>query len=82
MLKLDRNVVGDQVHSLKKRHHGTVVPLRRFFLLPDHHVLQAGVGGAFSACTTCGRRGASEEKKSVGSWFDAESASPLGGELS
>ena len=35
-----------------------------------------------SPCTTCGRRGASKEKKSVGSWFVAESASPLGGELS
>ena len=33
-------------------------------------------------CTTCGRRVASQEKKSVGSWFVAESASPLGGELS
>ena len=32
-------------------------------------------------CTTCGSRGASK-KKSVGSRFVAESASPLGGELS
>ena len=32
-------------------------------------------------CTTCGRRGASK-KKSVGSGFDAESTSRLGGELS
>ena len=33
-------------------------------------------------CTRCGRLGASKEKKSVGSWFHAESASPFGGELS
>ena len=32
---------------------------------------------SFAPCTTCGRRGASKEKKSVGSWFVAESA-PLG----
>ena len=34
-----------------------------------------------ASCTVCERRGASKEKKCVGSWFVAESG-PLGGELS
>ena len=59
-------------------HHGAVVLLHCFLLLPYHHVLHS----------RCLQRPASHvegvvqarKKKSVGSWFVAESA-PLGGEL-
>ena len=66
--------------SKENGHHVTVVLLRCFLLLPYHRTSQPESPVSSVPCTTCGRRGASKEKKSVGSWFVAESA-PLGGEL-
>ena len=83
VLKRDRDcdVVGAQVHRLKKRERGKVLLLRLFLLL-YHHVLPPESPVPLAPRTRCGRLGASKEKKSVGSWFHAESASPFGGELS
>ena len=47
----------------------------------NYNTLQAGVAGVFSALHHMCKAWC-KQKKSVGSWFDAESASPLGGELS
>ena len=52
--------------------------------LPYCNTLQAGVAGVFSALHHMWKAWSAcigKQKKSVGSWFDAESA-PLGGELS
>ena len=82
VLKRDRDcdVVSVQVHRLRKRAPWDSCtpsllssPLPSCTSQPEKPVPSA-------PCTTCGRRRA--RKKSVGSWFDAESASPLGGELS
>ena len=68
---------------LKKGHHGTVwTKLLRSYVLLYHNVLQAGVAGVFSALHQMWKAWCKQEKKSVGSWFHAESASPFGGELS
>ena len=51
-----------------------------FFSYPAIVYFTAGVAGVFSALHHMWKPW-SKQKKSVGSWFDAESA-PLGGELS
>ena len=61
-------------------HHVIVLLLPAFFSYPTIVYFKPVSPIPSSPCTTCGRRGASKEKKSVGSWFVAESA-PLGGDL-
>jgi len=78
-LNRGRDVVGVLVRCLTKRtpRDSFTPPLLSSPALPSC----ASQPVSSAPCTTCGRRGASKEKKSVGSWFVAESA-PLGGELS
>ena len=52
-----------------------------FFSYPVIMYFTAGFAGVFSALHHMCKAWC-KQKKSVGSWFDAESASPLGGELS
>ena len=79
VLNRDCDVVSVQVHRLKKRAPwDSCTP--SLLLLLYHHVLPPESPVHLAPRTRCGRLGASNEKKSVGSWFDAESA-PLGGEF-
>ena len=82
MLKQDSDVVGVQVCRQKKRApwDSCTTPMLSSPTLPPC-TSQPESPVSSDPCTTCGRRGASKEKKSVGSWFVAESA-PLGGVLS
>ena len=49
--------------SKENGHHVTVVLLRCFLLLPYHRTSQPESPVSSVPCTTCGRRGASKEKK-------------------
>ena len=83
MLECNSGIVVDQVHSLKKRAPWDSLDETPPLLCTPTIMYFKPVSPVSSApCTRCGRRVASKEKKSVGSWFVAESASPLGGELS
>ena len=53
-----------------------------FFSYPAIMYFTAGVAGVFTALHHMRKACCKQEKKSLGSWFDAESASPLGGVLS
>ena len=64
--------------SKENGHHVTVVLLRSFLLLPS---CTSQPESPVSSCTACGGVVQARKKKSVGSWFVAESA-PLVGELS
>ena len=79
----DNDVVRVLVRRLKKRlsWESSSTPMHSSPTLPSC-TSQPDSQVSSAPCTTCGSRGASKEKKSVGSWFVAESASPLGGELS
>ena len=83
VLMRDRDVVGVLGHRLGET--GTMEQLyssNAFFSSTlNYNTLQAGVAGVFSALHHMCKAWC-KQKKSVGSWFDAESASPLGGELS
>ena len=64
-------------------YHWTVELLRyAFFSYTAIMNFTAGVAGAFGALHHMSKAWRKQEKKSVGSWFVAESASPFGGELS
>ena len=64
-------------------YHWTVELLRyAFFSYTAIMYFTAGVAGAFGALHHMWKAWRKQEKKSVGSWFVAESASPFGGELS
>ena len=81
VLECNSDVVGVQVAVQRKRAlwDSCTTPLLSFPTLPSSFA--AGVASAFSALHHMWKAGCKQGKKSVGSWFVAESA-PLGGELS
>ena len=76
----DSGVVGVQVCRPNKT--GTKLYSSEAFFSTTIMNFTAGVAVFFSALHHMWKAWCKQGKKSVGSWFDAESASPLGGELS